>query len=96
MHGNTVNTGSGHKTRRFDDIVRELKTSFAIHRQSGTRQSGVHLELTGDNVTECIGGPRGLTEGDLSTAYQSILDPRLNYDQAMEIAFAISEELANG
>jgi 3-deoxy-7-phosphoheptulonate synthase len=96
MHGNTLTTGGGHKTRRFDDLVQELRTSFAVHRQAGSRLAGVHLELTGDNVTECVGGPRGLTEGDLSTAYQTILDPRLNYDQAMEIAFAIAEELAAG
>ena len=93
MHGNTVSTAHGRKTRRFDDIVGELKSSFAIHRQCGSRLGGAHLELTGENVTECLGGSRGLTEDDLESAYQTQLDPRLNYEQAMEIAFDISEEL---
>jgi 3-deoxy-7-phosphoheptulonate synthase len=95
MHGNTVSTESGTKTRHFDAIVGELRHAFAIHRSLGSRLGGVHLELTGDNVTECVGGPRGLTEGDLRTAYHTTLDPRLNYDQAMEIAFAIAGEIAS-
>ncbi len=94
MHGNTIGTAHGRKTRRFEDIVGELKKSFAIHRQCGSKLGGVHLELTGENVTECIGGSSGLTEHDLGTAYQTQLDPRLNYEQAMEIAFDISEELS--
>lgn len=96
MHGNTISTAHGRKTRRFDDIVGELKASFAIHRERGSRLGGAHLELTGENVTECVGGSRGLTENDLSVAYQTQLDPRLNYEQAMEIAFDISEQLSNG
>ncbi len=93
MHGNTVSTNSGHKTRRFDDVLSELKTSFAVHRECGSRLGGVHLELTGENVTECLGGAGGLTEDDLHTAYNTTCDPRLNYEQAMEIAFAISDQI---
>ncbi len=94
MHGNTVSTSGGRKTRRFDDIVDELKLSFAIHRACGSMLGGAHLELTGENVTECVGGSRGLTESDLESAYQSQVDPRLNYEQALEIAFEISNQLS--
>ncbi|MFO1065688.1 MAG: 3-deoxy-7-phosphoheptulonate synthase class II [Pirellulales bacterium] len=93
MHGNTVSATSGHKTRRFDDVLSELRQSIAIHRELGSRLGGVHLELTGENVTECIGGSSGLTEDDLHTAYQTHCDPRLNYEQALEIAFAIADEI---
>lgn len=96
MHGNTVATDSGHKTRRFNDVLSELRSSFAVHRQCGTQLGGVHLELTGENVTECLGGPGGLTEDDLHTAYNTTCDPRLNYEQAMEIAFAIADEIQQG
>jgi 3-deoxy-7-phosphoheptulonate synthase len=94
MHGNTVSTSGGRKTRRFDDIVDELKLSFAIHRACGSALGGAHLELTGENVTECVGGSRGITESDLESAYQTQLDPRLNYEQALEIAFEISNQLS--
>jgi 3-deoxy-7-phosphoheptulonate synthase len=94
MHGNTVSTTHGRKTRRFDDIVDELRLSFAIHRACGSMLGGAHLELTGENVTECVGGSRGLTESDLESAYQTQLDPRLNYEQALEIAFEISSQLS--
>lgn len=94
MHGNTLSTSSGRKTRRFDDVLAELRQAFAVHRECGSRVGGVHLELTGENVTECVGGSSGLTEADLHTAYQTSCDPRLNYEQAMEIAFSISEALA--
>ncbi|MCA9129540.1 MAG: 3-deoxy-7-phosphoheptulonate synthase class II [Planctomycetales bacterium] len=93
MHGNTVSAAGGRKTRRFGDILSELRSSFAIHRSCGSLLGGVHLELTGENVTECIGGSTGLTEDDLNTAYNSHCDPRLNYEQAMEIAFAIADEI---
>jgi 3-deoxy-7-phosphoheptulonate synthase len=94
MHGNTVSTTHGRKTRRFDDIVDELRLSFAIHRACGSMLGGAHLELTGENVTECVGGSRGLTESDLGVAYQTQLDPRLNFEQALEIAFEISNQLS--
>ncbi len=93
MHGNTRSTNSGHKTRHFDDILGELRSSIRIHRECGSRLGGVHLELTGENVTECIGGAGGLTEDDLHTAYQTHCDPRLNYEQAIEMAFSIADEI---
>lgn len=93
MHGNTVSAGTGHKTRRFDDVLAELRSAFAVHRSCGSKLSGVHLELTGENVTECLGGASGLSEKDLSTAYNTNCDPRLNYNQAMEIAFAVADEI---
>lgn len=90
MHGNTESTAEGYKTRRFDNILAELKSAFRIHQEMGSYLGGVHLELTGDNVTECIGGARGLKESDLARAYKSQVDPRLNYEQAMEIAMLIA------
>lgn len=93
MHGNTYATKSGYKTRNFDDVATELQKAFQIHRSQGSILGGVHLELTGDNVTECIGGVGQLGEPDLERAYKSAVDPRLNYDQAMELAFLIAEEM---
>ena len=90
MHGNTESTANGTKTRRFDNIVSELESAFRVHKSLGSYLGGVHLELTGENVTECTGGARGLTDGDLARAYKSTVDPRLNYDQAMEIAMRIA------
>lgn len=89
MHGNTQTTRGGIKTRRFDDIQSELDQSFRIHRECGSHLGGVHLELTGEDVTECLGGARDLTETDLSRAYKSQVDPRLNYEQALELAMTI-------
>ena len=89
MHGNTQLTASGIKTRRFDDILSELEQAFAIHRQLGSVLGGVHFELTGEAVTECLGGARGLDEADLDRAYESLVDPRLNGEQALEMALAI-------
>jgi 3-deoxy-7-phosphoheptulonate synthase len=86
MHGNTESTADGIKTRRFENILSELQAAVRIHHQAGSVLGGVHLELTGDNVTECMGGARGLKESDLVRAYKSQVDPRLNYEQAMEIA----------
>jgi 3-deoxy-7-phosphoheptulonate synthase len=94
MHGNTETTGSGIKTRRFEKIRDELMKSFAILRDSGTPLGGVHIELTGDNVTECIGGASGVTEEDLTRDYRSQVDPRLNYEQAMEMAFLLARLMA--
>lgn len=89
MHGNTITTTHGTKTRRFDDIVGELEQSFAIHRSAGSHLGGVHIELTGEDVTECLGGARNLSDLDLKRAYRSEVDPRLNYEQSLEIAMRI-------
>lgn len=89
MHGNTESTSNGYKTRRFDNIRSEIEQSFDIHAAAGTRLGGVHLELTGEDVTECTGGARDLTDADLDRAYRSTVDPRLNYEQSLEIAMAI-------
>ena len=89
MHGNTESTANGYKTRRFANILSELEQSFDLHAAAGTRLGGVHLELTGEDVTECTGGARELTEVDLERAYRSTVDPRLNYEQSLEIAMAI-------
>jgi 3-deoxy-7-phosphoheptulonate synthase len=94
MHGNTESTSNGFKTRRFDNIRRELELSFDIHAALGSRLGGVHLELTGENVTECLGGARELTEIDLERAYRSTVDPRLNYEQSLEIAMLIVRKQA--
>jgi 3-deoxy-7-phosphoheptulonate synthase len=94
MHGNTEGTSNGFKTRRFDNIRGELDRSFDIHAALGSRLGGVHLELTGENVTECLGGARELTEVDLERAYRSTVDPRLNYEQSMEIAMLIVRKQA--
>ncbi len=94
MHGNTSRTAGGIKTRNFDDILAELEQAFEIHRQAGTILGGVHFELTGDNVTECTGGARGLTEADLARAYRSQVDPRLNYEQALELAMLITRRVS--
>jgi 3-deoxy-7-phosphoheptulonate synthase len=89
MHGNTETTAGGIKTRRFSNILCELETSFLILKECGAHLGGVHIELTGENVTECIGGASGVTEADLTRDYRSQLDPRLNYEQAMELALAL-------
>jgi 3-deoxy-7-phosphoheptulonate synthase len=89
MHGNTESLGSGVKTRRFENIRGELDQAFDIHAAQGTRLGGVHLELTGEDVTECLGGARDLTEVDLQRAYRSSVDPRLNYEQSLELAMLI-------
>lgn len=94
MHGNTYLTDQGIKTRDFSDIYDELVRSFEIHNEVGTGLGGVHLEVTGDNVTECVGGAACLDEIDLQRAYKSPVDPRLNYDQAMELAFLMSEKMS--
>ena len=93
MHGNTQTTESGIKTRDFGDILSELEQAFDLHRQAGSYLGGVHFELTGDNVTECIGGARGLTEADLQTGYRTLCDPRLNYEQALEMAMIIAQRM---
>jgi 3-deoxy-7-phosphoheptulonate synthase len=94
MHGNTESTSNGYKTRRFDNIRSEIEQSFELHAAAGTRLGGVHLELTGEDVTECTGGARDLTDVDLERAYRSTVDPRLNYEQALEIAMLIVRKQA--
>jgi 3-deoxy-7-phosphoheptulonate synthase len=91
MHGNTETTKTGIKTRRFDRILHEVEQSFAVHRSEGSHLGGVHFELTGENVTECMGGARGLAEIDLERAYRSRVDPRLNYEQALEMALVLAD-----
>lgn len=90
MHGNTVSTASGIKTRPFYDILSEVTQAFDIHARCGSTLGGVHLELTGEDVTECIGGARNLADADLQRAYKTTVDPRLNYEQALELAIKIA------
>jgi 3-deoxy-7-phosphoheptulonate synthase len=94
MHGNTFTANSGHKTRRFDDVVDEVKGFFEVHAELGTHPGGIHIELTGDEVTECVGGAEGLVEGDLPMRYETACDPRLNRAQSLELAFLVAEMLA--
>jgi len=96
MHGNTESTRSGVKTRRFDNIVAELEHAFRIHGQLGSYLGGVHFELTGEDVTECTGGARGLVDEDLVRAYRSQVDPRLNAEQALELAMRIAGHARSG
>ena len=93
MHGNGITTPNGYKSRRFDDVVDEVKGFFEAHRAVGTFPGGVHVELTGDDVTECLGGSEQIDENDLATRYESLCDPRLNHMQSLELSFLIAEEL---
>jgi 3-deoxy-7-phosphoheptulonate synthase len=93
MHGNTRLTSGGIKTRHFSDILSELDQAFDLHAACGSILGGVHIELTGENVTECIGGARGLSEEDLTRAYRSEVDPRLNYEQALEMALLLAAKM---
>jgi 3-deoxy-7-phosphoheptulonate synthase len=93
MHGNTEITAKGVKTRRFENIMSELTQAFEIHNSLGSRLNGVHIEVTGDDVTECVGGARGLRESDLGRSYKSAVDPRLNAEQALELAFEIVRQI---
>ena len=95
MHGNTESVAGGVKTRRFDNIRSELEQAFDLHAAAGTYLGGAHLELTGENVTECMGGARDLTETDLARAYKTTVDPRLNYEQALELAMLIVHKQAS-
>jgi 3-deoxy-7-phosphoheptulonate synthase len=96
MHGNTESTEDGIKTRRFRKILREMELAFEIHRDNNSRLGGVHLELTGENVTECTGGARDLSDEDLKRDYKSTVDPRLNYEQSLEMAMFIVRKHAQG
>ncbi len=95
MHGNGLTTPMGYKTRRFDDVVDEVKGFFDAHRAAGTHPGGIHVELTGDDVTECLGGSEDIDEKTLATRYESLCDPRLNHMQSLELAFLVAEELGH-
>jgi len=95
MHGNGITTSSGIKTRSFDDILSELEQAVDCHKQAGTILGGVHFELTGEDVTECIGGGSGITEDDLVKNYVSLCDPRLNYQQSLELGFLLAQKMGN-
>ena len=94
MHGNTVSTSSGIKTRNFDDVLHEVELSFDVHEQLGSYLGGVHFELTGEDVTECMGGAVGITEKDLERNYATLCDPRLNYRQALEMSFRLARRMS--
>ncbi|HEX9030466.1 MAG TPA: 3-deoxy-7-phosphoheptulonate synthase class II, partial [Streptosporangiaceae bacterium] len=91
MHGNTFEAPSGHKTRHFDDVLDELRGFFDVHRAAGTHPGGIHIEFTGDNVTECVGGSHEIVAGDLYQRYETACDPRLNRGQALDLAFTVAE-----
>jgi 3-deoxy-7-phosphoheptulonate synthase len=93
MHGNTIKSPNGYKTRPFNDILGEVRSFFAVHKAEGTHAGGVHFEMTGQDVTECIGGAQAISELDLKNRYHTHCDPRLNASQSLELAFLISEEL---
>ncbi|HHY02415.1 MAG TPA: 3-deoxy-7-phosphoheptulonate synthase, partial [Paracoccus sp.] len=93
MHGNTIKSASGYKTRPFDSVLREVREFFAVHQAEGTVPGGVHFEMTGQDVTECTGGVRAVTDEDLSSRYHTACDPRLNASQSLELAFLVAEEL---
>ncbi|MCE6962044.1 3-deoxy-7-phosphoheptulonate synthase class II [Cereibacter sphaeroides] len=95
MHGNTIKAASGYKTRPFDSVLREVREFFAIHKAEGTIPGGVHFEMTGQDVTECTGGLRAVTDEDLSSRYHTACDPRLNASQSLELAFLVAEELTS-
>jgi 3-deoxy-7-phosphoheptulonate synthase len=95
MHGNTIKSASGYKTRAFDAVLSEVQDFFAVHKAEGTIPGGVHFEMTGKDVTECTGGVRAVTDEDLSSRYHTACDPRLNASQALELAFLVAEELSN-
>ena len=93
MHGNTIKSSTGFKTRPFDNVLNEVKNFFKVHQNEGTFGGGLHIEMTGQNVTECTGGAQNITDQDLSNRYHTHCDPRLNANQALELAFLISEEI---
>jgi 3-deoxy-7-phosphoheptulonate synthase len=96
MHGNTIKATSGFKTRPFDMILGEVKSFMAVHQAEGTHAGGIHVEMTGKNVTECTGGATMVSDDDLRDRYHTHCDPRLNANQALELAFLVAEELRKG
>ncbi len=95
MHGNTIKSASGYKTRPFESVLREVREFFGVHKAEGTIPGGVHFEMTGKDVTECTGGVRAVTDEDLSSRYHTACDPRLNASQSLELAFLVAEELSD-
>lgn len=95
MHGNTFESPSGYKTRRFDDVIDEVRGFFEVHHALGTVPGGLHIELTGDDVTECLGGSEHIDDAALATRYESVCDPRLNHQQSLELAFLVAEMLGS-
>ena len=93
MHGNTYEAPTGYKTRQFDDVIDEVKGFFEVHKKLGTHPGGIHIELTGDDVTECVGGGEEISHEDLATRYETACDPRLNHTQSLELAFLVAEML---
>ena len=93
MHGNTYEAPTGYKTRQFNDVIDEVKGFFEVHKKLGTHPGGIHIELTGDDVTECVGGGEKISEADLATRYETACDPRLNHTQSLELAFLVAEML---
>ena len=93
MHGNTYEAPSGYKTRKFDDVMDEVTGFFEVHKALGTHPGGIHIELTGDDVTECVGGGEEISHDDLASRYESFCDPRLNHTQSLELAFLVAEML---
>ena len=93
MHGNTIKAVTGFKTRPFESVLKEVKNVFEIHQSEGTYAGGLHVEMTGQDVTECTGGAQKISEKDLSNRYRTHCDPRLNATQALELAFLISDEI---
>lgn len=93
MHGNTIKSNSGYKTRPFERILGEVREFFAVHKAEGTYAGGVHFEMTGKDVTECTGGTRAVADGDLHDRYHTSCDPRLNATQSLELAFLVAKEL---
>jgi 3-deoxy-7-phosphoheptulonate synthase len=94
MHGNTIKSATGYKTRPFDRVLSEVREFFGVHREAGTIPGGVHFEMTGQDVTECTGGLQAVTDEDLSDRYHTACDPRLNATQSLELAFLVAEELS--
>jgi 3-deoxy-7-phosphoheptulonate synthase len=94
MHGNTFESSSGYKTRDFEDVVEEVRGFFEVHQGLGTVPGGIHVELTGNDVTECIGGAEKILDADLNKRYETLCDPRLNHQQSLELAFLVAEMLA--
>ena len=93
MHGNTITSVTGYKTRPFDQILKEVRTFFQVHAAEGTNAGGVHLEMTGQNVTECTGGARAISDEDLNDRYHTVCDPRLNAEQSLDLSFLLADQL---